>query len=203
MHPAVRVPPGRPQTEETCMSSLSALWLPILLSSLAVFIASSVIHMALPWHKNDYSPVPKEDAVMDALRPFALAPGDYALPRPQDMAQMRSPEFLAKQKRGPVVVMTVLPDGPMAMNRSLALWFIYSAVVGLFAGYVTGVTLARGAPYLRVFQVAGTVAFAGYALALWPMTIWYGRSWIATAKSNVDALIYACLTAGIFGWLWR
>jgi hypothetical protein len=185
------------------MSSLSALWLPILLSSLAVFVASSVIHMALPWHKSDYSPVPKEDEVMAALRPFGLAPDDYMLPRPQDMAQMRSPEFLDKLKRGPVIVMTVLPGGPISMNRSLAQWFVFSAVVSLFAGYVTSITLAHGAPYLRVFQVAGTVAFTGYGLALWPIAIWYGRSWVTTARSNVDALVYACLTAGIFGWLWR
>jgi hypothetical protein len=185
------------------MSSLSALWLPILLSSLAVFLASSVIHMALPWHRNDYAPVPKEDAVMQALRPFGLAPGDYMLPRPQDMAQMRSPEFLARMKSGPVIVMTVLPNGPTPMNRCLAQWFAFSAVVSLFAGYVTGITLAHGAPYLRVFQVAGTVAFAGYGLALWPLAIWYGRSWATTARSSVDALVYASLTAGIFGWLWR
>jgi len=185
------------------MSTLSALWLPILLSSVLVFVASSVIHMVLPWHKGDYASVPQEDQVMAALRPFALAPGDYAMPRPQDMAQMRTAEFQAKQKSGPVIVMTVLPNGPMQMNRSLALWFVYSAVVGLFAGYVAHSSLAPGTTYLHVFQVTGTVAFAGYGLALWPITIWFGRSWVTTLKSNVDALVYASLTAGVFGWLWH
>src|SRR5258707_326032 len=32
------------------MTSLASLWLPILVSAVVVFIASSVIHMALPWH---------------------------------------------------------------------------------------------------------------------------------------------------------
>ena len=64
------------------MTALPALWLPILLSSVIVFVVSSVIHMALPWHKSDYPPIPNEDKVMDALRPFAIPPGDYMVPRP-------------------------------------------------------------------------------------------------------------------------
>ena len=40
------------------MVALSALWLPILLSAVVVFITSSIIHMATPWHKNDYSKAP-------------------------------------------------------------------------------------------------------------------------------------------------
>jgi hypothetical protein len=53
-----------------------------------------------------------------------------------------------------------------------------------------------------VFRIAGTVAFAGYALALAQPSIWYGRSWTATLKSMFDGLIYALLTAGTMGWLW-
>jgi len=33
------------------MVSLAALWLPILLAAVFVFIASSIIHMVLPYHK--------------------------------------------------------------------------------------------------------------------------------------------------------
>ena len=36
------------------MTELSELWLPIILSAVLVFMASSVIHMASPWHKSDY-----------------------------------------------------------------------------------------------------------------------------------------------------
>jgi hypothetical protein len=58
------------------MTELQALWLPILLSSVIVFVVSSVIHTVLPWHKNDYRQVPGQDRIMDALRPFAIPPGD-------------------------------------------------------------------------------------------------------------------------------
>ena len=48
------------------MVSVTALWLPILLSAVIVFVASSIIHMVLPFHRKDYRPVPSEDGVMDA-----------------------------------------------------------------------------------------------------------------------------------------
>ncbi len=184
------------------MTELSALWLPILLSSVIVFVASSIIHMALPWHKSDYPKVPNEDKVMDALRPLNIPPGDYMVPRPANMKDMRSPEFLEKMKSGPVIVMTVMPNGPATMGRNLVLWFIYSALDGLFSGYIAGRALPAGSSYLSVFRFAGAAAFLGYSVALWQMSIWYRRAWSMTIKSTVDGLIYALLTAGTFGWLW-
>ena len=184
------------------MTGLSALWLPILLSSVIVFVASSIIHMVLPWHKTDYPKVPDEDRVRDALRPFAIPPGDYMVPRCEDSKELRTPEFAEKLNQGPVIVMTVLPNGQWSMGRNLGLWFLYCAVVGVFAAYVAGRALPAGASYAHVFQFVGATAFIGYALALWQMSIWYRRAWSTTIKATIDGLIYALLTAGTFGWLW-
>ena len=184
------------------MVELSVLWLPILLASVIVFVASSIIHMALPWHKGDYPKVPNEDKVMEALRPFAIPPGDYMMPRCESTQEMRSPEFTERLNKGPVVVMTVMPNGPFSMTSNLVQWFVFCVVVSIFAAYVAGRALPAGAPYLRVFQFAGVVAFAGHALAMWPLSIWYRRAWSTTIKSTIDALIYALLTGGTFGWLW-
>ena len=185
------------------MTGLYSLWLPILLSAVAVFIASSVIHMALPfWHKNDYRKAPSEDAVMDVLRPFAIQPGDYMIPRVSSMEEMRSPEFTEKLKQGPVLIATVLPNGQGSMTQSLILWFIYSVVVSIFAAYIAGRALSADAHYLSVFRLTGASAFMGYSLALLQLSIWYKRSWTTTIKSMIDGLIYALLTAGMFGWLW-
>ena len=184
------------------MTGLSALWLPILLSSVIVFVASSIIHMVLPWHKTDYPKVPDEDRVRNALRPFAIPPGDYMVPRCDDTKELRTPEFAEKLNQGPVIVMTVLPNGQWSMGRNLGLWFLYCAVVGVFAAYVAGRALPAGASYAHVFQFVGATAFIGYALALWQMSIWYRRAWSTTIKATIDGLIYALLTAGTFGWLW-
>ena len=184
------------------MTMLSALWLPILLSSIIVFVASSIIHMATPWHKSDYRKVPDEDKVMEALRPFSLSPGDYMMPRPSSMQDLKSPAFTEKRSKGPVMVFTVMPGGPVSMARSLVLWFLYSVVVGILAGYATAVALAAGASYTQVFRLVSVAAFIGYAVALWQMSIWYHRSWGTTIRSTIDGLIYALLTAAVFGWLW-
>lgn len=184
------------------MVGLFALWLPILLSAVIVFIVSSIIHMASPWHKNDYPKMDDEDKVMDALRTLNIPPGDYMVPRPTDMKEMRSPGFTAKLNKGPKIIFTVLPAGRPPMTMNFIGWFLYSVVIGIFAGYVAGRALGVGAEYLQVFRFVGTVAFVGYSLALWQMSIWYNRSWSTTIKSTVDGLIYALLTAGTFGWLW-
>lgn len=184
------------------MITLDMLWLPILLSAVFVFLVSSVIHMALPWHKGDYAKVPNEDKVMDALRPFAIPPGDYMMPRASSMKDMSSPEFTEKMKKGPVMIFTVVPNGPATMGKSLTLWFLYSVLVGFFAAYLTGRTLSAGADYLEVFRYIGTTAFLGYSLALLQTSIWYRRAWSTTMKSMIDGLIYALVTAGVFGWLW-
>jgi len=184
------------------MTGLHALWLPILLSAVFVFLASSVIHMASPWHKGDYPKIPNEDKVLDALRPLAIPPGDYMVPRPSSREEVRSPEFAAKLRQGPVMMLTVLPNGPFSMGRNLGLWFAYCVVVEIFAAYIAGRALSTGAPYLHAFRFAGATAFVGYSLALWQMSIWYRRAWTTTIKATVDGLIYALLTGGVFGWLW-
>jgi len=184
------------------VTGLHALWLPILLSSVIVFVMSSLIHMASPWHKNDYPKLPSEEKAMDALRPLAIPPGDYMVPRPSSRQDLRTPEFLEKLNKGPVMVVTVLPNGPWSMGRNLTLWFLYLVVVGLFSAYLAGRALPPGAPFRHVFRFAGTAAFLGYSIALWQMSIWYRRAWSITIKATVDGLIYALATAATFAWLW-
>ncbi len=181
---------------------MTSLLLPIVLSAIVVFVVSSILHMVLTYHRNDYKRVPDENAVMDALRPFNLPPGDYLVPAAGSPAAMRSEDFKAKVKKGPVVIMTIVPPGPPAMAKNLVMWFIFSLVVSGFSAYVTGRALGPGASYLEVFRFAGTVAFMGYGLGLVQLSIWYSRNWVTTLKSVLDGLIYGLMTAGTFGWLW-
>jgi len=184
------------------MTGLAALWLPILLSAVIMFLASFVIHTVLPWHKTDYGKVPNEDKLMDSLRPLDIPPGDYMVPRPSSGQEMKTPEFQEKLKKGPVMVLTVMPNGPFSMGKNLALWFVYGIVISGLAGYVAGSALPPGAEYRRVFHFVCLTAFLGYSAGLWQMSIWYQRSWSTTIKATIDGLIYAALTAGTFGWLW-
>lgn len=184
------------------MVALTSLWMPIVLSAVAVFIVSSLIHMVVGYHKHDYGAVPSEDAVMEALRKFSIPPGDYVMPHAHGAAEMKSPEFMEKWNKGPIVMMTVFPQGPMAIGSQLTKWFIYCVVSSVFAAYVASRALVPGAPYLEVFRFAGVMAFACYGVAIWQSNIWYRRQIGTTVRLTIDALVYALVTAGMFGWLW-
>lgn len=184
------------------MVSLTALWLPILLSGVFVFVASSIIHMVLGYHKSDFKGLPDQDRVQEALRGFNIPPGDYFLPHADSLKESSTPEFIEKCKKGPVALLTVMKSEPVSMTGSLIYWFIYCLVVGVFAAYISGRALGPGAEYHSVFRFAGCTAFIGYSLALWQGAIWYKRSIATTLKNTVDGLIYGLLTGGVFGWLW-
>ena len=184
------------------MVSLTALWLPIVLSAVFVFVASSIIHMALRYHRNDVAKVNGEDAVMAALRAAGVTPGDYFFPYACGMKELNTPEVRAKFEQGPVGFLSILPSGAPAMGKTLALWFVFTLVVSFFTAYLTGRTVAPGAEYLAVHRVAGTVAFLAYSMAHASDSIWKGQRWATTLRHMFDGLVYGLLTGGCFGWLW-
>jgi len=184
------------------MVPVLSLLIPIALSAVFVFIASSIIHMATPWHKHDLMKLPNEDAVMNALRPLNLLPGNYGIPKADSMKDMQTPEFQAKVKAGPVGFMTIKAGWNFNMGGTLFQWFLYSLLVSVFAGYISGVAFGPGTEYLRIMQVAGCVAFVGYAMAQMHESIWWGRRWSWTIRNMLDGLLYGLLTGGTFGWLW-
>lgn len=184
------------------MVSVLSLLLPIVLSAVLVFIASSIIHMATPWHKNDLDKLPDEEGVMNALRAFKIPAGNYGFPKPGSMKEMGSPEFVAKATAGPVGFMTVKSSWNFSMGSTLLQWFLFSLFVSLVAGYIAGVAFGPGTEYSRIMQVAGCVAFSGYSLGQIHESIWWGRRWSWTIRNVLDGLLYGLLTGGTFGWLW-
>jgi len=183
------------------MVPLTALWLPIVLSAIIVFVASSIMHMLLPYHQGDYRQLPEEDKLLAALRTVGLQRGLYIFPYGTHK-EMKSPAMIEKYKQGPVGMITVFPSGPPAMPKFLGLWFAYTLIIGFFVAYLTGHTVKSGEPYLVVFRVAGTAAFLAYGLGNLSNGIWKGQPWGMTLKEVIDGLVYGLLTAGTFGWLW-
>lgn len=181
---------------------LSELWLPIVLSAVFVFIVSSIIHMALPYHKSDYRKLSDEDKVMDALRSAGVTPGPvYFFPH-HEMKDMKTPEVQEKFKRGPLGMLYIKPSGLPNMGKFLGAWFVYCLVVSLFTAYLTGRTRGAGAEFWEVFRVAGTTAFLAYGMAQAQQSIWGGQPWKVTLKHIFDSLLYALATAATFGWRW-
>jgi len=183
------------------MVPLTALWLPILLSAVAVFVASSILHMVLPYHRSDYRKLPDEEKVLGALRGVGLKRGLYIFPFCTHK-EMKSPEMAEKYKQGPVGMMTVFPSGPPVMPKLLGMWFVFCLVIGFFCAWLAGLAVAPGAHHRTVFHVVLIAAFLGYGLGNLSNGIWKGQTWSVTAKEVIDGLIYAALTALTFGWLW-
>lgn len=184
------------------MVSLTALWLPILLSTVVVFFASYILHMVLTYHRSDYTAMPNEEGVLEAMREGGAEPGNYFLPHCADMKELQKPEVKEKFEQGPVALATVLPSGVPSMGKGLVQWFVFCLVISVFVAYLTGRTLGPGTEYLAVFRIASTTAFLGYAAAQATDSIWRGIPWRITLKHIFDGLVYALLTAGMFGWLW-
>ena len=179
---------------------LMSLWLPIVLSAVIVFIASSVVWMVLKYHDSEWKKLPDEEAARAALRGAAV--GQYTVPNAATAADRKSPEWQQKYKDGPAAMLLIVPHGSLAMGKQMIQWFIYCLLASILVAYVTSIALTAGTDYLKVFRVAGTVAVLTYAGAVPIKSIWFGSQWSATVKDALDGLIYGLLTAGVFGWLW-
>ena len=181
---------------------LADLWLPILVSAITVFLVSSVVHMLLTYHKNDFQALPDEENFNDAVGSQNLEPGQYSTPFCNSMKEMGEEAFQNKLAKGPVMTMTVYPNGPYPIGKNLLNWFIFSLVVSLFAAYIASNALTTAANYLQVMQITATAAFLAYGIGFMQESVWYGRNWLMTAKFVFDGLLYALCTGGVFGWLW-
>jgi hypothetical protein len=84
------------------MVSIGSLWLPIVVSAVIAFVASSIVWMVLKHHKNDWVKLPDEEGILAAMRKAGVKPGQYGFPNcGGDMKEMQKPEFVAKLNQGP------------------------------------------------------------------------------------------------------
>jgi hypothetical protein len=185
------------------MHALLALWLPILLSAVAVFVISSLIHMVFKWHASDYRAFANEDAVSAAIRAGQPTPGRYVLPYCSDMKDMASEEMKKKYEEGPVGHVTIMPNGAHNMGKYLGLWFLWCLVIAIVTAFIVtqlmGLSPARGR---AAAKLAGAVTFIAHGFGSITESIWMGRSWSTTAKNLLDAALYALGTGAVFYYLW-
>jgi hypothetical protein len=184
------------------MVSLTQLVLAIVGSAVAVFVASSLIHMVFKWHNRDYRGFANEEAVRAAIRASNPGPGQYVVPYCQDMKDMAKPEVQQKYVDGPVGIMMLMRPGKPTMGPMLGQWFALNLLVAAVAGYLASRTVPVGASFLAVARVVSLTAFMAYATGSVSFSIWFGKPWASTAKDLLDAFIYGLVTACVFGWLW-
>ena len=184
------------------MTPFMSLLLPIVLASVAVFILSTIIHMAMPWHKSDYGNVPNDDAAIAAIQSLNLAPGDYAVPNPRLPGGGKNPNFIAHFERGPAFHMTVIPPGGMHMGKYMGPWFGFMLLISAIAGWVTGSIVAPGGNPHAVFHFSAIITACSYGFGTWPLSVWYHRKWSTAFKETFDAILYGLATGAVFMWMW-
>jgi hypothetical protein len=184
------------------MDMLIHLWLPIVASAAAVWMASAIAWTALPHHKGDHKRLPDEAGFTAALRPLKLAPGNYLFPYCEHNAQRKDPEFVKRFTEGPTGIISLW--GPMNMNmgRNMGLSFLVYLVVSVLIGYLGAATLKPGADHAHVFQVLGTAGVLGYSFAFLPGGIWFGQYPRAMVMGVLDGIAYGLITGGVFALLW-
>lgn len=184
------------------MQFLIALWLPIVVGGLTVFVMSALVWTVFPHHKREWAKFANEDAVADAIRAGSPAPRLYHLPHVTDMKEMGTPEGITRMNRGPVAYITVAPNGVPAMGPMMAKSALSSILIAAFLAYVGWHAVPAGAEYLQVFRIVATVAFMTYAFGSMADSIWFARPWSSWILQAFDALLYGLVLGGVFGWLW-
>ena len=184
------------------MEFVMELWLPIVVSGLAVFVMSALVWTALPHHRKEFGALNNDDAVLNAVRGGNPAPGLYMTPHFKSAEERNSDAGKAKLQAGSMAFITVMPGGNRSMGPMMAQSLVVNLVVAMFVGYLAFHTVPAGAQYLQVFRVAGTATFMAYGLAHLPDSVWFGRPWSSYFLGAFDALLYALIAGGIFGWLW-
>ena len=184
------------------MEFLTELWLPIVLSAVFVWIASSILHMVITYHKSDYTKMSGEDEVLAALRGANVGVGNYMFPHCQSFKDMQAPEQMEKFKQGPVGTLVVIPSGTPNIGKSLMQWFVFCLGMSLLIAYVSRLAIPGPAEYMSVFRLTGAMAAIAYGYGALTESIWKGVRWSTSSKFVFDGLIYGLVTGGTFGWLW-
>lgn len=183
------------------MLFLSAVWLPIVVSAVLVFVASAVVHMFMPYHQTEFSPAPNAGAIQAALRD--AAPGMYGFPMAPEPKERMKPEWMKKWADGPSGWVTVVPRGPMSMPRAMGLSFVVNLVVALLVGWLAWRAFTHGPPTTsQAFRFTGVATFMAYGLSAAYESIWFGRPWRSWFFVLVDSALFGLVTGGAFAWLW-
>lgn len=208
------------------MDFLTHLWLPILVSGVAVWFASAIGWMAVGHHNKDRDAIPagQEQAFMDTIKRMNIGPGNYGFP---DFCQNHDKNLSREERRAamkalydrrPMGTLRVWGEVNMGMNMLLTLVFyiITSAVIAYLAwaalphaagALPTGVappgTASLGAPSAaKIFQVVGTAGVLAYCFASFPNDLWFQLKRRAMLLNWIDGIVFGLITGAVFAWLW-
>lgn len=190
------------------MEFLSHLWLPILVSGVAVWFASALAWMAVGHHKKDRDPIPGgtagEQEFMDAVRRMNIQPGNYGFPDFCQHDNLRGKEKMEALKalydRRPMGILRIW--GEMNMGTNMLLTFLFYLFTSAVIAYLAWSVMPRGERFGQVFQVVGTAAILAYCFSSFPNDLWFQKKRRAMVMDWIDGIVFGLITAAVFAWLW-
>ncbi|MEQ8208812.1 MAG: hypothetical protein RH917_03190 [Lacipirellulaceae bacterium] len=178
------------------MVELTALWLPILASTAALFFLGFIFWMVLPVHQADWKRLPDEAAFGEAVRGINIPAGNYMIPY-GDMKEMQTPEFAERQKQGPQGILQIWTECPM--GKMLGQQVLFLLVTMFSVAYLATQALTPGAEFMAVFQFVGAATLLVLTMGHIPGRIWYKRRALGHV---VDGVVQGVAAGLIFAALW-
>ena len=181
---------------------MTAILLPVFVTAIVLFIASSIAWTVSPHHRQDWVGHPTEKEFLEQLAASEVPRGQYIFPFITP-TEMKDPERMATYEKGPHGTLNVWGSKP-SMPRNLALTFLTFLVACFFIGYLTYSAVGTGetADFSKVFQIAGTAGLCTWCFSFIPNGIWFGKTLRSTVMDIADGFVYGILTGLSFGIMW-
>ncbi len=176
---------------------LTSLWLPIVVSSVALFFASFLSWMVVPIHRKDWVKLEKEDDFMKAVGELGILRGSYMFPGCETPAEMKSEEYKKKWEAGPSGIITVFSK--VSMGKNLVLTLLYFLAVSFCLGCLATMAIERGAEFVDVFRFVTMAGFMTYLAAIVQHAIWFHSRIVGHV---IESFVYAVITGALFGAMW-
>jgi hypothetical protein len=185
---------------------LLALWLPVILSTVAVFLIGGCAWLDLPHHRSHLQRLPDESAERSLLR--GLEPGRYRIPHSAGATDLRDRAFRQRYEEGPVGTLTLERQGRVGVGRRLGFTLAWHLVITCTTAWLLGRSwglypwAGMPVPAMDVFVMASGLTFGFHAFGLFPEAIWFSKPWRRIGWDVVDSGLYAFVTGGIFMLCW-
>jgi hypothetical protein len=183
------------------MQEISSLGLPILLSAIAVFVASFLAWVVIGHHTPDWNELPDEEATITLLQKSGAKAGQYMFPMMRSKEQMADESKQRRMDSGPWGTVNIWAR-PVNMGRNLLQTFVFYLVASFFVGYLGTLALDPGASFSRVFQVTGTAGILAYAFGGVPNAIWFGTHFRSAIMDVIDGICFGLITGLVFASMW-
>ena len=174
-----------------------SLWLPILISTIALFFASFLSWMVVQLHMKDWVKLDDEEKLMGVVREMNIPDGNYMFPGATSGKEMNSPEHMEKYSEGPRGVLTILPVPNMGKNLGLTLLFFLFCNATF--GYLASFALEQQHDFLTVFRFVATIALLTFCASIVQHAIWFRSRVVGHV---IESIAYALIAGAIFAVFW-